>query len=73
MLLLVLASSAAPCRGDLGTPMMIRRQHAVVAGEVDARARYQSGQAGDKVDGCEHDLRGAVAIRRLERVDDFAA
>ena len=71
-LLLALASFAASCRCDLGTPVMVGRQHAVVARQVDARARYQSGEARDKVDGFEHDLRGAVAIRSLERVDTMS-
>jgi hypothetical protein len=51
---------------------MMRRQHAVVARQVDPRTRHQGGEARDKVDGFEHDLRGAVAVGSLERVDDPA-
>jgi len=43
----------------------------VVAGEVDAWARYEGGKAGDEVFRTEPDVRGAVAERVLELIDDL--
>ncbi len=44
----------------------------MIAGEIGARSRYESGKACDKVLGTEQDVRGAVVERVLELVDDLA-
>jgi len=45
-------------------------EYAVIAGEVDARTGDQGRQPGDKVQWLEHDMRGAISIRRLQSVVD---
>lgn len=44
----------------------------MVAGEVDAWARYERGKAGDEVRWAEQDVCGAVAERVLELIDDLS-
>ncbi len=63
---------AAACGCDLGTPVVMRRQHPMIPGEVYSGPWHQGRKPGNEVDRLEHDLRGAVAVGSLERVDDFA-
>ena len=51
----------------------VRGEHAVVWGEMGAGARHEGGEAGDKVDGVEHDMSGAVIEGVLESIHDLRA
>ena len=51
----------------------VRGEHAVAAGEVESGSRRQRGEAGDKVEWIEHDMRRAVAKGLLEPNDDLPA
>lgn len=50
------------------TQPLVRREHAVVARELDVRRRHQCCQPAHKVQRLEHDLRGAVTVRGLQAV-----
>jgi hypothetical protein len=45
---------------------------AVIACQVHARRRHQRRQARHQLQRLEHDLRRAIAVRRLERITDLA-
>ncbi len=45
----------------------VRCKDAVIAREVDPRARDQGGQLGDEIQGLEDDVGGAVAVGSFSR------
>ena len=61
----------------------VRGEHAVVSGEMGAGAwhrasslrerHFRGGEAGDEVDGVEHDMSGAVTEGVLESIHDLPA
>ena len=58
---------------DAVAVLAVRGEHAVVSGEMSAGAWNEGGEAGDEVDGVEHDMSGAVPEGVLESVHDLPA
>ena len=59
-------------RSDFPAPAVIRRQDAVVAGEIDSRFRHQCCQPCDEIHGVKCHLRRPIPVRRLQGIDDLA-
>ena len=58
---------------DAVAVLAVRGEHAVVSGEMGAGAWHEGGEAGDEVDGVEHDMGGAVSEGVLESIHDLPA
>ena len=58
---------------DAVAVLEVRGEHAVVSGEMGAGAWNEGGEAGDEVDGVEHDMSGAVTEGVLESIHDLPA
>ena len=56
---------------DAVAVLAVRGEHAVVSGEMGAGAWNEGGEAGDEVDGVEHDMSGAVPEGVLEPIHDL--
>ena len=60
--------------GDNAAAMLeVRGEHAVVSGEMGAGAWHEGGEAGDEVDGVEHDMGRSVTEGVLEPIHDLCA
>ena len=59
---------AALGRRHLFTQPVIRREHAVIARQVDSRRRHQGGQSRHKVERLKHHVCRAIPVRRLQAV-----
>ena len=59
---------SASGRGHLLAQMMIGGEYAVITGQIDARVGHECRQPDDEIRGLEHDMRGAIPIRRLQSV-----
>ena len=58
---------------DVAAVFEVRGEHAVVSGEVGAGTWHEGGEAGDEVDGVEHDMSCAVTEGVLESIHDLPA
>ena len=58
---------------DAVAVLEVRGEHAVVPGEMGAGAWNEGGEAGDEVDGVEHDMSGAVPEGVFEPIHDLPA
>ena len=58
---------------DAVAVLEVRGEHAVVSGEMGVGAWNEGGEAGDEVDGVEHDMSGAVTEGVLEPIQDLPA
>jgi hypothetical protein len=68
-----LRSTDAPVRGRHGSAQFaVRGEYTVIPGQVHLRRRHQRGKAGHEIQRLDHDVRGAVALRGLERVAHMA-
>ncbi len=59
-------------RHDLCAPAMVGSEDTVKACEVHPGSGCQGGQAGEKIQRLEHDMRGAIPVRGLQRIADVA-
>ena len=62
---------AAQCH--LRSQLAVRREYAVVTGEVHSRLGHQGRQSGHEIQRIEKDVGRAIAIRGLERVTHMTA
>lgn len=62
----------SPFRRDLRPPPTVRCEHAVISRLVSPRFRHQRHQPRHEVQRLEHHVRGAVTVRRLQRVAHLA-
>ena len=53
---------------DTAAVFEVRGEHAVVSGEMGAGAWHEGGEAGDKVDGVEYDMRNLSTTLRHRRL-----
>ena len=67
-----LCAFAALCWSDHAAPTVIRCEDAVAPCWIDSGPGNQGGQSGEEVHGLKDDLSCAIAVRCLQRVDDFA-
>ena len=58
---------------DAAAVLAVRGEHAVVSGEMGAGAWDEGREAGNEVDGVEHDMGGAVPEGVLESIHDLGA
>ena len=58
---------------DAVAVLAVRGEHAVVPGEMSAGTRDEGGEAGDEVDGVEHDMSRPVTEGVLESIHDLPA
>ena len=58
---------------DAVAVLAVRCEHAVVSGEMGAGTRHEGGEAGDEVDGVEHDMSRPVPESVLESIHDLPA
>ena len=56
---------------DAAAVLGVRGEHAVVSGEMGAGAWHEGGEAGDEVDGVEHDMSRPVTEGVLESIHDL--
>ena len=63
---------AAFSRGDIPTPAVVRRQHTVVASEIDPRFWHEGRQSRNEMHWVEGHLRGVIAIGRLQGLENLA-
>ena len=66
---------AFPAHGwrDEPAPAVVRREYAVVAGEVDPRLRHQCRQSRYKIHGVKCNLRRSIAVGRLQCIKHLAS
>jgi len=58
---------------DTAAVLEVRGEHAVGSGEMGAGAWYESGEAGDEVNGVEHDMSRPVTEGVLQSIHDLPA
>ena len=63
---------AAFGRGNLPTPAVVRRQHFVVASEIDPRFWHGGRQSRNEIHWIEGQLRGAIPVGRLQGLENLA-
>ena len=56
---------------DAVAVLEVRGEHAEVSGEMGAGAWHEGGEAGDEVDGVEHDMSGGATEGVLESIHDL--
>ena len=59
-------------RDDTAAVLEVRGEHAVVSGEMGTGAWNEGGEAGDEVDGVEHDMSRSVTEGVLESIHDLS-
>ena len=57
---------------DQSAPSVIRGKNTMVAGEVDPRFGHEGRQSRNEIHWFECDLRGAIAVRRLQGIENLA-
>ena len=57
---------------DQSSPSVVRREHSMIPGEVDARFWHECRQSCDEIHRLECHLRGAIPVRRLQGIENLA-
>jgi hypothetical protein len=67
-----LRAFAAFGRGDLPTPAVVRRQHTVVASEIDPQFWYEGRQSRNEIHWVEGHLGCSIPVGRLQGLENLA-